>query len=443
MSMTPAEARAELKSLYLRADEIEQKYPEGEITNGEDKTEVVRLLGEIDGLENRLNALEEAEKRKYRIQQGKDLYSRPATRTDRGAPGAAWAGRGAGGGVLLPGDQFIQSEAYLQHKEHGLFNNQRARIEFTVPLGEGSDLFGWARKARNGDTKALVYSGSAVGGALVANDVQPGIVGINQRALVVTDLLPHIQTGSDTVEYITETVWTNNAAPVAEATATTGTSGTKPESVLNFATNTALVRTIAHWVPATNRMLADAPQVRGYINTRLLGGLDQKGEDQIINGDGTGENLLGILSTSGIQTTAAGADVLGAIWTARTLIRTNALAMPNAVLVNPTNFSAIRLARENTASATLGNYLMGPPSTVGEVTVWGLRVVESLYVPAGTIVVGDFNSASTVYDREQGNVRVGYIDQQFVRNMQTILAELRIAFVTYRPAAYCRVTGAP
>jgi HK97 family phage major capsid protein len=268
-------------------------------------------------------------------------------------------------------------------------------------------------------------------------------VGINQRPLVVTDLLPHIQTGSDTIEYISETVWTNNAAPVAEATATTGASGTKPESVLNFATNTALVRTIAHWVPATNRMLADAPQIRGYINTRLLGGLDQKLEDQIINGDGTGENLLGILSTPGIQTTAAGASVLDAIWTARTLIRTNALAMPNAVLVNPSNFSAIRLARENTASATLGNYLMGPPSTVGEVTVWGLRVVESLYVPAGTIVVGDFDSASTLYDREQGHVRVGYIDQQFVRNMQTILAELRAAFVTYRPAAYCRVTGAP
>jgi HK97 family phage major capsid protein len=441
MSMTPAEARAELKSLYLRADEIEQKYPEGEITNGEDKTEVVRLLGEIDGLETRLNALEEAEKRRYRIQQGKDLYSRPVTRPDRGAPGADW--NGGAGTVLLPGDQFIQSEAYRQHKENGLFNNQQTRIEFTVPLVQGSDLFGWSKRARAGETKALVYSGSAVGGALVANYVRPEIVGINQRPLVVTDLLPHVQTGSDTIEYISETVWTNNAAPVAEATATTGTSGTKPESVLNFATNTALVRTIAHWVPATNRMLADAPQIRGYIDTRLLGGLDQKLEDQILNGDGTGENLLGILSTNGIQTTAAGASVLDAIWTARTLIRVNALAMPNAVLVNPSNFSAIRLARENTASATLGNYLMGPPSTVGEVTVWGLRVVESLYVPAGTVIVGDFNSASTLYDREQGHVRVGYIDQQFVRNMQTILAELRAAFVTYRPAAYCRVTGAP
>lgn len=440
MSMTPVEARAELKTLYSKADAIEQKYPEGDITNHEDKAEVVRLLGEIDGLESKLNALEEVEKRRFKISQGKDLYSKPF-RPDLGAQGREWEQKASG--LMLPGDQFVQSQEYLSRKDAGLFHNPQNRVEFAVPLSEGSDLFGWSKKARSGETKALVYAGSAVGGALVPNDVRPGVIGILQRPLVLTDLVPHVQTTSDLIEYITETVWTNNAAPVAEATATTGTSGLKPESVLNFATQTLPVRTVAHWVPATNRILADAPMVRGYINTRLLGGLDQKLEDQILNGDGTGENLLGILSTPGIQTTAAGTDVLGAIWTARTLIRTNALAMPNAVAVNPTNFSAIRLARENTASATLGNYLMGPPSAVGEVTVWGLRVVESLYVPAGTLVVGDYDSASTLYDREQGQVRVGYIDQQFVRNMQTILAELRAAFVTYRPAAYCRVTGAP
>ena len=44
MSMSPAEARAELKTLYTKADEIEQKYPDGPITNREDKAEVIRLL---------------------------------------------------------------------------------------------------------------------------------------------------------------------------------------------------------------------------------------------------------------------------------------------------------------------------------------------------------------------------------------------------------------
>jgi HK97 family phage major capsid protein len=445
MSMSAPEARAELKTLYTKADEIEKKYPDGltEAAGGEDFREVKRLLGEIDGLEAKLEALDEAERNRVRITQGKELYSKPL-RPDLGAQGKEQ--EAAVRRLITPGDAFIAGEEYLAAKQRGLFNSERNRVEVAVPLADGSSLVVWSKAAvgRLGpQAKALVYSGTGVGGALVANDVRPGVVGILQRSLVVTDLIPHVQTTSDTIEYITESVWTNNAAPVAEATATTGTSGTKPESVLQFLPATAPVRTVAHWVPATNRMLADAPLVRGYINTRLLGGLDQKLEDQVLNGDGTGENLLGILNTSGIQTTASGSSVVDAIWTARTLVRTNGLAEPNAVVVNPTNFSAIRLARENTASATLGGYLMGPPTTVGPMSIWGLTIYESLYMPAGTVLVGDFSSASTLYDREQGQVRTGFINDQFTRNIVTILAELRAAFVTYRPTAYCRVTGAP
>jgi HK97 family phage major capsid protein len=440
--MTAIEARAELKQLYTKADEIERKYPDGltEAANADDCREVKRLLTEIDGLEEKLEALDESDRRKLRITQGKDLYSRPF-RPDLGQQGRER--EAAARRLVLPGDAFVQSDPYQQHKERGVYYSPSARIEFTVALPNGGALAFYAKAAREGQTKALVYSGSAVGGALVANDLQPTPVGLLQRPLVVGDLLPHVSTESDTIEYIQEAVWTNNAAPVAEATATTGTSGLKPESVLSFVPQTAPVRTIAHWLPVTNRMLADAPAIRGYINTRLLGGLDQAVENQILNGDGTGENLLGILNTPNVQVTGAGSDVLGAMWTARTLIRTNGLANPTAVVINPTNFSQIRLARENTASATLGNYLMGPPSQVGPTTVWGLPVVESLYEPAGTILVGDFDMGSEIFDREQGAIRVGWIDQQFVRNITTILAELRLAFCTFRPQVYCRITGAP
>ena len=191
MSMSTAEARAELKTLFTKLDEIEQKYPDGPITNNEDNAEAKRLLSEVDGLEEKLNALEETEKRKLRVQQGNDLYSKPF-RPDLGAQGREWEARASG--LVLPGDQFIASDVYRQHKDRGLFNNQQNRVEFTVPLAEGSDLYGWSKRARNGETKALVYSGSAVGGALVQNYVRPDVVGILQRPIVVTDLIPHVQT---------------------------------------------------------------------------------------------------------------------------------------------------------------------------------------------------------------------------------------------------------
>jgi len=84
---------------------------------------------------------------------------------------------------------------------------------------------------------------------------------------------------------------------------------------------------------------------------------------------------------------------------------------------------------------------MGPPSLSGATTMWGLPVVESEAMPAGTGLVGDFVQGSTLFDREQAAIRVGLINDQFIRNMQTILAELRAAFVVWRPTAFTKVTG--
>lgn len=445
MSMTAEEARTEIRGLYLKANEIEKKYPDGltKEVNHEDFGEVQRLLGEVDGVEGKLEALDEAEKRRLRIKAGTELYSRPL-RPDLGVQGREL--EAARQRVLTPGEQFVEDEAYKAMADRGLFNNPGNRIDLVVPMAGGTNLVQWAKAARYDpmaiESKALVYSGSGSGGALVQRDRQPGIVGILQRPIVITDLIPQVQTGSNLIEYVLESAWTNNAAPVAEATATTGTSGAKPESVLSFSSQTAPVRTIAHWVPATTRLLADGPALRGYINTRLLGGLDQVVETQVLNGDGTGENMLGILQTPGVLNQAiTGSDVLGAIWAARTQVRTTGLANPTVVVMNPTNYSAIRLARET--GATGGQYLMGPPSQLGPSTVWGMQVVEAQGMPAGTLLVADFSTGSTYYDREDGQVRTGYINDQFTRNMLTLLAETRGTIVTYRPTAYCKVTGAP
>jgi HK97 family phage major capsid protein len=114
---------------------------------------------------------------------------------------------------------------------------------------------------------------------------------------------------------------------------------------------------------------------------------------------------------------------------------------PSAAVLNPNDWEAIRLSRENAATGTLGGYLMGPPSQVGAVTLWGMPVVEAEALTENTGLVGDFGMGCSLFDREQAAIRVGTIDDQFVRNMQTILAELRAAFVVYRPAMFTKITG--
>jgi HK97 family phage major capsid protein len=242
--------------------------------------------------------------------------------------------------------------------------------------------------------KALVYSASGQGGNLITNDRLPGFREILQRQLTILDLIPTSQTTSNTIEYVREKTFTNNAAEVAEATATTGTTGTKPESVLNFELATSPVQTIAHWIPVTNQMLADAPQIRGIIDNRLIYGLNQRLETEILGGNGTPPNLLGILNTPLIQTLglAAGATyggqatVVDAAFAAMVQIQVTGLANPNGFVFNPVDWAAVRLMRESavTGNVNPGGYLYGPPSVAGPMTLWGRPVVEAVGMTLNT-----------------------------------------------------------
>jgi len=428
--MVLPEVMANIQDQYKRSQEIEDRY-EGLITDSEDEHQVKRHLLTVDMLIDQQARLEEAAQRKHRVRSGLEQYSQPNGHKQSFEDPSA-------GQQLSPGDQFVRSNEYKRMLASGAFNSNLKRSEFSVDMSSGTSLISWQKAMQQ---KALVYSATGSGGALVANDIQSGVLSILQREINVLDLIPRLTTESDTIEYVREDTFTNNAAMVAEATATTGTTGTKPESVLAYSTQTAPVRTLAHWIPVTNKTLSDAPQIRGIINSRLLLGLTLALETEILTGDGTGEHFTGILN-AGINVRGVGTDsVLDAIFKARTQVRVTGKARPTAVVMHPNDWEAVRLARENSATGTLGGYLMGPPSMTGANTMWGLPVVESEAITADTALVGDFGMGCTLFDREQAQVRVGFINDQFIRNMQTLLAELRAAFVVWRPTAFTKVTG--
>lgn len=427
--MNLAQLRTEISTHYKKAAEIEAKYP-GAITNTDDETEIKRLLGTIDLMELAVSPLEDAAAQKSRIADNVRKYSTIVQGHQHATPSDPDMDRM----LKSPGDEFVNSPEFKNMVDRGHWRSESNRIEFAVPVS-GKML-----------SKALVWSGSAVGGGFVQNDVQPGLrVPILQRELNVLDLIPTVSTTSDTIEYMREDTFTNAAAAVAEASAFDSTAmggvGTKPESTLAFSPQTSPVRTIAHWIPVTNRMLADAPAIRGIIDSRLLLGLNLVLESQIISGAGTGENLTGILTTA-LNLVAPGADnVPDAIYKGRTLVRVTGKSRPTAIVMHPNDWQAVRLMRENAASATLGQYLIGPPTMPGPMTLWGLPVVESEGIAENTALVGDFAMGCMLFDREEGQVRTGYINMQFVQNLTTLLAELRAAFVVWRPTAFSRITG--
>lgn len=438
-NMSLSECMAESRTRYQKAAEIEGRHPNGVTPDAaEDFAEIKRLLGEVDLIETRTQDLEEAGNRTRRIQENAKRLGKPAQGHTQ--PQSDGESKNI---IQMFGSQFAEADEYKRVVESGILRNPMAKAEFYVSL-KGSLLAYMARKA-------LVYSASGQGGNLIVNDRQPGFVDILQRQLTLLDLIPTTQTTSNMIEYVAEKTFTNNAAETAEATVTTGTTGTKPESVLNFELKTSPVQTIAHWIPVTNAMLADAPQVRGIIDNRLVYGLNQRLETQVIGGDGNTPNLGGILNTANIQTLglAAGstyggqANVVDAAYAAMIQVQVTGLASPNAFVFNPIDWAAVRLMRESavTGNVNPGGYLYGPPSVQGPMTLWGRPVVEAIGMTQNTMLCADFQIGCMLFDREEANIRVGTINDQFVRNMQTILAEMRAAFVVFRPTAFARVTG--
>jgi HK97 family phage major capsid protein len=335
------------------------------------------------------------------------------------------------------GEMFTESAEYKQMM--GQFAdgriNEKARVQ-SAPMG----------------VKALITGSSDTsGGAFVQTDVQNILEMLGRRELTVRDLISVRQTQSDTVEFVQQTTQLTSAAPVAEATSsaapTTGASsgaaltlaaggGYKPEGTMAFQKVTATVKTIAEWVPATKRGLADAGQLRGMIDDELRADLAEEEEDQIINGSGSGENLTGILATSGIQNQAWTTDLLTTIRKAKTKTRTVGRVAPNGFVVNPEDAERLDLLK-----GTSNDYFYGPGpfAAAGIRTVWGVPIVESEAVAAGVGIMGDFTKA-VLWDREQASITATDSHADFfIRNLVAILGEERVAFGVTRPKAFVNV----
>lgn len=258
----------------------------------------------------------------------------------------------------------------------------------------------------------------------------PGIVGPPEEERTVRDLMSQGTTDNNALEYYEETANTPAAATRAEGVA-------KPEAALTFTLRTDNVRKIAVWIPATSESLADLSWLRSYIEARLTYFVKREEEDQLINGDGTPPNISGILDRA-IQTQAKGADPTpDAIYKAMQKIRNVGFAEPDAVVLNPNDWTPIRLLR--TAD---GLYIWGSPSEAGPERIFGKTVRQTTAIAENTGLVGAFKAHAMVLQREGISITISTEHASyFIENKVAILAEERLALQVFRPYAFCEVTG--
>lgn len=284
----------------------------------------------------------------------------------------------------------------------------------------------------------LLTSDPASGGGLIAPQRVAGVVGIPEMGLRIRDLMNVRPTDSNLIQYVQETGFTNAAAPRAEGTE-------KPESALSYLLKSAPAEVIAHWLPATRQIVADAPQMRDLIDTRLTYGLKVEEEAQILYGSGVSPNLQGIATHDDVQTYSWSAGLItdnqiDAIRRAMALGRVAGYPA-TGIVMHPNDWADIELLKGED-----GHYLWVTVTTGGEARLWRVPVVESDAVTEGEPIVGAWRLGATLWDREEANVRLSDSHGDFfIKNKVAVLAEERVALTIYRPEAFVVVTldGAP
>ncbi|HKS13899.1 MAG TPA: phage major capsid protein, partial [Pseudomonas sp.] len=279
--------------------------------------------------------------------------------------------------------------------------------------------------------RAAITSAPDSGGSLVQTE-RVGVILAPQRRLTIRDLVAPGNTDSNAVEYVRETGFTNNAAIVGEGMA-------KPYSDLKFALENANVRTIAHLFKGSRQILDDASALQSYIDARARYGLLLAEEAQLLYGNGTGNNLKGIIPQAQAYSAPAGVVVEAAQRIDRirlALLQAMLAEFPaTGVVLNPIDWAAIELLKD-----AEGRYIIGKPQEGTAPRLWNLPVVETQAIVQDQFLVGAFSLAAQIYDRMGIEVLVSTEnDKDFENNMVTIRAEERLAFAVYRPEAF--VTG--
>ena len=259
--------------------------------------------------------------------------------------------------------------------------------------------------------------------------------------VTLRDVLDVQRTSSNAIEYVRITNYSRAAEAVAQA-------ALKPEAAMTLDTVMEVVRTIAVWLPVNNQQLDDLPALAGMINGELLYDVRKRVEELVVYGDGVGQNFAGIIPNAlvlpmgenpGGSSRLEGDDTLIDIARRGLTDVRKAGYEPNAILVDPIDWEDIVLEK-----GTDNRYVWVVVTEAGVQRLWGVPVIETsamenfegVATEERNMLVGDFRRGATLYDRQDAAVSVGWINDQFVRNQRTILAELRAAFALKRPGAF-------
>lgn len=226
-----------------------------------------------------------------------------------------------------------------------------------------------------------------------------------------------------------------------------GERGLKPTWEPDVTTDTANVRKIAVVTKVPDEFLADFPGFQSYIDARLPAMVDFQAENQILYGDGLGNNLKGILTNAGVLTRAYATDWFTTIRKAITDVEVQSFFTVDALAMHPYDWEVASLEKDLNGQPYAGGpfYLPYGQGVFMEVrTFWGKPVVVSVGVAVGRPIVGAWKLGAQYFMREGMRLETTNANEDdFRRNLIAVRAEERLALATYRPNCFLEITGGP
>lgn len=390
----------EILSLFESKKAGEQEWdltPEETKTVREGETELAKLRKEI---------VDEAEKERIHAsaKDASEAINRPGSIPRLPNSGGAMKGLESEAESKTLGRQFIESKAFTGYDPSSKMSPE---VKF--------------------ETKTIVDTATAY----QPQAIRTGYISqFPTRPIAVIDQIPQGTTNQIAVVYMEETTYTNAAVETAE-------SGSYAQAAIQFTQRTATVRKIAVYVPITDELMEDAEQAESYVNNRLQFMVRQRLDSQIINGNGSGVNLQGIIGAANVQNQPRGTDSnADAIHKGITLVRSVGFAEPTACIIHPTNWETVHLMKTST-----GEYIYGAPWQDGPGTMWGLPVVPTTAIASGTSLVGAFRPHCEFTLKRDLMISVGYVNDDFIKGQLSIRVDMRGALPIYRPSAFCTQTS--
>jgi HK97 family phage major capsid protein len=338
--------------------------------------------------------------------------------------------------VTTPGHLFVASDAYKGWRQSRSQSGMSAPVDVKNIRGSrvllrGDEAEEFEAKAFSADTLSDLGDD-----AIIQVDRDPEIVRFGEpEILTLRDLLLVLPTQSDAVRFVRITAVDRAAA----SQATRG--GLKPYLTLTAAPETVNVETIAVLSKVTEQDIEDAPRLVGIINEEMRLDVRNEEERQIAWGTGASGQLEGLFDPDSdvddyeFDRAEVGDTLIDTIRRMRTDVRLRRL-MPSGVAIHPIDWEEVELEKGSDQ-----RYVWAVIQTVQGPRIWSMPVVESeaMENPATgerRLVVADWRRGATLYDRHDVRLAVGFVDDDFARNLRTLRAEERLALAVKRAHAF-------